>query len=146
MVENMWHLSACHYYYSGDLKVPEFVMFSDRVIYHISVCMVGSLSNLFQRPSSLEKLDLLSIGAKTRDALQNTLKSVRQLMSLTSLTLGRIMLDDGLETTLSDWEIVFGPSRVHQHVWKYDCAWSDLNDCIPSDSGDQQLQTDKHEV
>jgi uroporphyrinogen-III synthase len=64
--------------------------------------MVSSLFNLFERPSSLEKLELFSIGAKTRDALQNT-----------SLTLDRITLDDGPETTLSDWEIVFGPSRVH---------------------------------
>jgi hypothetical protein len=116
-------------------------MFSDRVMSSLEVAHLshislhsfkttGSLSNLFQRPLSLEKLDLLSIGAKTRDAWQNTLKSVRQLTSLTSLTLDRIMLDDGPETTLSDWEIVFGPSRVHQHVWNYDCAWSDLNDCI----------------
>jgi hypothetical protein len=46
------------YYYSGDLKVPEFVMFSDRVISRLQVAHLsrislhgfkttGSLSHLF---------------------------------------------------------------------------------------------------
>jgi hypothetical protein len=131
-------------YHIEDHDVPKFVKFSDRVIScfkverpsHVSLHgfkTTDTLPDFFHQASSLENLALLSIGAGTRDTWQATLESMRQLTALTSLTLDRItstMLNDGPATLSNDWEVVFGPSSVHRHVWKYDRACSDLNDCV----------------
>jgi hypothetical protein len=75
-------------YYMEDHEVPEFVTFGDRVISGLAVAHLShislhgfkttdSLPILLEQASSLEKLELLSIGAGTQDAWQETLKLMR---------------------------------------------------------------------
>jgi hypothetical protein len=55
----------------------------------------------------------------------------RQHLSQCDNLLDRItstMLDDDPATLSNDWEVVFGPSLVHRHVWEYR-ACSDVDDC-----------------